>query len=228
MGTINVVTNLQHVRDRVAAAERQANRTPGSVQLLAVSKTKPATLIREAWAAGQQAFGENYAQEAEEKVRALTDLAIQWHFIGPVQSNKTRGLANTMAWIHSVDRYKIAQRLSQQRRAELPPLNICLQVKLSDEATKFGVSASELPTLAAQVDGLANLRLRGLMAIPAASSEVTAQRAAFAQLRLLFERLRKSHPSLDTLSMGMSGDLEAAIAEGSNLVRVGTDVFGAR
>lgn len=228
MGTINVATNLQHVRDRVAAAERQANRAPGSVHLLAVSKTKPATLIREAWAAGQQAFGENYAQEAEEKVRALTDLAIQWHFIGPVQSNKTRGLANTMAWIHSVDRHKIAQRLSEQRHAELPPLNICLQVKLSDEATKFGVSPGELPALAAEVDGLANLRLRGLMAIPAASSEVATQRAAFVQLRLLFERLRENHPSLDTLSMGMSGDLEAAIAEGSNLVRVGTDVFGAR
>ena len=228
MGTINVATNLQHVRDRVAAAERQANRSPGSVHLLAVSKTKPAALIREAWAAGQEAFGENYAQEAQEKVRALTDLAIQWHFIGPVQSNKTRGLANTMAWIHSVDRLKIAQRLSEQRNAALPPLNICLQVKLSDEATKFGVSPDELPILAAQVDGLANLRLRGLMAIPAASSDRATQRAAFARLRRLFERLRENHPLMDTLSMGMSGDLEAAIAEGSHLVRVGTDVFGAR
>ena len=228
MGTINVATNLQHVRDRVAAAEQCANRTPGSVHVLAVSKTKSTALIRDAWAAGQRTFAENYAQEAEQKVKALAGLGIEWHFIGPIQSNKTRALANTMDWIHSVDRYKIARRLNDQRDPALAPLNVCLQVKLSDETTKFGASPVELQTLAEQVVSLPNLRLRGLMTIPAASTNPDVQRAAFRRLRELFEALQASHTSLDTLSMGMSGDLEAAIKEGSNLVRVGTDIFGPR
>ena len=228
MGTINVAANLHHVRGRIAAAERGANRPPGSVQLLAVSKTKPATLIRDAWAGGQRAFGENYAQEAELKARELADLGIEWHFIGPIQSNKTRSLANTMDWVHSVDRYKIARRLSEQRDPSLPPLNICLQVKLSDEASKSGATPQQLEALAGQVAALPNLCLRGLMTIPAASTDQVKQREVFARLRALFDGLKKGHPTLDTLSMGMSGDLEAAVAEGATLVRVGTDIFGPR
>ena len=160
MGTINVAANLHHVRGRIAAAERGANRPPGSVQLLAVSKTKPATVIRDAWAGGQRAFGENYAQEAELKARELADLGIEWHFIGPIQSNKTRSLANAMGWVHSVDRYKIARRLSEQRDPSLPPLNICLQVKLSDEASKSGATPQQLEALAGQLTALPNLCLR--------------------------------------------------------------------
>ena len=228
MEEINVATNLHRVWQRISAAEQLADRHSGSVSLLAVSKTKPDELIRAAWDAGQRAFGENYAQEAEEKAQRLTDLNIEWHFIGPIQSNKTRGLAQTMAWIHSVDRLKIAQRLSDQRPADLPPLNICLQIKLSNEPTKSGIVPSELPALAQQVIKLPKLRLRGLMAIPAATSDYQEQRQAFNQLQTLLSELQKQHPEVDTLSMGMSGDLEAAVVEGSTMVRVGTDIFGAR
>ena len=228
MATINVAANLHQVRDRIAAAERGADRPLGSVQLLAVSKTKPAALIRDAWAGGQRAFGENYAQEAELKAGELADLGIEWHFIGPVQSNKTRALASTMDWIHSVDRYKIARRLSDQRNPSLPPLNICLQVKLSNEATKSGAPPQQLAALAREVATLPNISLRGLMTIPAASTDQAKQREVFASLRALFDGLKEGHPTLDTLSMGMSGDLEAAVAEGATLVRVGTDIFGPR
>jgi pyridoxal phosphate enzyme (YggS family) len=228
MEEINVATNLHRVWQRISAAEQLADRHSGSVSLLAVSKTKPDELIRAAWDAGQRAFGENYAQEAEEKAQRLTDLNIEWHFIGPIQSNKTRGLAQTMAWIHSVDRLKIAQRLSDQRPADLPPLNICLQIKLSNEPTKSGIVPSELPALVQQVIKLPKLRLRGLMAIPAATSDYREQRQAFNQLQTLLSELQKQHPEVDTLSMGMSGDLEAAVVEGSTMVRVGTDIFGAR
>lgn len=195
---------------------------------MAVSKTKPAALIRDAWAGGQRAFGENYAQEAELKAGELADLGIEWHFIGPIQSNKTRALASTMDWVHSVDRYKIARRLSDQRNPSLPPLNICLQVKLSNEATKSGAPPQQLAALAGEVATLPNISLRGLMTIPAASTDQAKQREVFASLRALFDGLKEGHPTLDTLSMGMSGDLEAAVAEGATLVRVGTDIFGPR
>lgn len=228
MEEINVATNLHRVWRRIGEAEQLANRHSGSVSLLAVSKTKPDRYIRAAWEAGQRAFGENYAQEAEEKARRLDDLAIEWHFIGPIQSNKTRGLAETMAWVHSIDRLKIARRLSDQRPQHLPPLNLCLQVKLSDEPSKSGIAPSEIPALAAQITELPNLRLRGLMAIPAATSDYQLQRMAFKQLQTELFELQKQHPEVDTLSMGMSGDLEAAVVEGSTLVRVGTDIFGAR
>ena len=228
MEEINVATNLHSIRQRISAAEKLANRDAGSVALLAVSKTKPDSLIRAAWNAGQRAFGENYAQEAEEKARRLADLSIEWHFIGPIQSNKTRGLAQTMAWVHSIDRLKIAQRLSDQRPEHLPPLNICVQVKLSDEPSKSGVASSELPILAEQIVKLPKLRLRGLMAIPAATADYPEQRRSFSKLQGLLFELQKQHPQADTLSMGMSGDLEAAVVEGSTLVRVGTDIFGAR
>jgi len=228
MEEINVATNLHSIRQRISAAEKLANRDAGSVALLAVSKTKPDSLIRAAWNAGQRAFGENYAQEAEEKARRLADLGIEWHFIGPIQSNKTRGLAQTMAWVHSIDRLKIAQRLSDQRPAHLPPLNLCVQVKLSDEPSKSGVASSELPNLAEQIVKLPKLRLRGLMAIPAATADYPEQRQSFSKLQGLLLELQKQHPQADTLSMGMSGDLEAAVVEGSTLVRVGTDIFGAR
>ena len=228
MEEINVATNLHSIRQRIGAAEKLANRDAGSVALLAVSKTKPDSLIRAAWNAGQRAFGENYAQEAEEKARRLADLGIEWHFIGPIQSNKTRGLAQTMAWVHSIDRLKIAQRLSDQRPAHLPPLNLCVQVKLSDEPSKSGVASSELPNLAEQIVKLPKLRLRGLMAIPAATADYPEQRQSFSKLQGLLLELQKQRPQADTLSMGMSGDLEAAVVEGSTLVRVGTDIFGAR
>ena len=228
MEEINVATNLHSIRQRISAAEKLANRDAGSVALLAVSKTKPDRLIRAAWNAGQRAFGENYAQEAEEKAQRLADLSIEWHFIGPIQSNKTRGLAQTMAWVHSIDRLKIAQRLSDQRPEHLPPLNLCVQVKLSDEPSKSGVASSELPNLAEQIVKLPKLRLRGLMAIPAATADYPEQRKAFSKLQGLLCELQKHHPQADTLSMGMSGDLEAAVVEGSTLVRVGTDIFGAR
>ena len=228
MDEINVATNLHSIRRRISTAEQLASRPSGSVSLLAVSKTKSDSLIRAAWEAGQRAFGENYAQEAEEKALRLTDLNIEWHFIGPIQSNKTRGLAQTMAWVHSIDRLKIAQRLSDQRPENLPPLNICLQIKLSEEPNKSGIPPSELPLLAQQVSKLPKLHLRGLMAIPAATKDLQEQRRSFKQLKTLLLALQVRHPEVDTLSMGMSGDLEAAIVEGSTLVRVGTDIFGAR
>lgn len=228
MSSINVASNLNRVRSRVSAAAEACGRAPDSITVLAVSKTKPVEMIRQAAATGQRAFGENYAQEAVEKADALADLNLEWHFIGPLQSNKTRPLAARMHWVHSVDREKIARRLSEQRPAHLPPLNICLQVNVSAEDSKSGVTPEQLPALAQVVDSLPGLRLRGLMAIPAPSQNEAEQRQPLRRLRELFMQLKTQYPALDTLSMGMSSDLEAAVAEGSTCVRVGTDIFGAR
>jgi hypothetical protein len=213
---------------RIAGAAVAAGRDPATVRLLAVSKTWPAESVREAVAAGQRAFGENYVQEGVAKVEALAGLGLEWHFIGPLQSNKTRLVANSFSWVHSIDRLKIAERLSEQRDVHLPPLNVCIQVNVSGEASKSGVAPADLPALARAVAALPRLRLRGLMAIPEPTSDVALQRARFASLRMLCDELNTAGLGLDTLSMGMSDDLEAAIAEGSTMVRVGTAIFGAR
>jgi len=228
MDDINVASNLTAVTDRIRAAEHQALRAAQSVTLLAVSKTKPAALIEAASAAGQRCFGENYAQEAVEKAEALKHLNLEWHFIGPIQSNKTRGLATHMDWIHTVERAKIARRLNDQRPDGMAPLNICLQVNISGEASKAGILPTEVLDLADAISVLPRLRLRGLMAIPAPSEGIDAQRKPFKALKDLWEELKDTYPELDTLSMGMSGDLEAAVLEGATIVRIGTDVFGAR
>ena len=226
-----LAASLAAVRSRLAEALNEAGRPASDARLLAVSKTKPAALVREAWHLGQREFGENYVQEALEKQAELADLdGIVWHFIGPLQSNKTRDVAEHFAWVHSVDRAKIARRLNDQRPEGMPPLEICLQVNISDEASKSGVSLAELPALAEAVLQLPRLRLRGLMAIPAPAEGIAAQRAPFARLREALEALRERFPEapLDTLSMGMTGDLEAAVQEGATLVRVGTAIFGER
>lgn len=228
MDNINVASNLTAVTDRIRVAEHQAHRTPQSVTLLAVSKTKPAALIEAASAAGQRCFGENYAQEAVEKAEALKHLNLEWHFIGPIQSNKTRGLATHMDWIHTIEREKIARRLNDQRPDDMAPLNICLQVNISGEASKAGILSTEVLTLADAISALPKLRLRGLMAIPAPSEGIDAQRRPFKALKDIWDELKGTYPELDTLSMGMSGDLEAAVLEGATIVRIGTDVFGAR
>lgn len=220
-----IAENIAKVGVRIREAAQASQRDCAAVGLLAVSKTKPAAVIREAFAAGVQDFGENYLQEALEKQTELGDLPLTWHFIGPIQSNKTKPIAEHFAWVHSVDRLKIAQRLSDQRPAHLPALNICLQVNVSGEASKSGCNPDELPELAYTVTQLPNLRLRGLMTIPEPTDDPSEQRAAFARLRELQQSLNLG---LDTLSMGMSHDLEAAIAEGATWVRIGTALFGAR
>jgi hypothetical protein len=220
-----IAENIAKVGARIREAAQASQRNPLDIGLLAVSKTKPAAAIREAHAAGLRDFGENYLQEALDKQAELTDLPLIWHFIGPIQSNKTRPIAEHFAWVHSVDRLKIAQRLSDQRPAQLPPLNICLQVNVSGESSKSGCSPDELPALAQAVTQLANLRLRGLMTIPEPTDDIAAQHQAFARLRQLRDDLALN---LDCLSMGMSHDLEAAIAEGATWVRIGTALFGAR
>lgn len=217
--------NLSAISARITSAAQAAGRDPASVQLLAVSKTKPASAIREIHAAGVRDVGENYLQEALTKQQALSDLPLIWHFIGPIQSNKTKAIAEHFDWVHSVDRLKIAQRLSEQRPAGLAPLNICLQVNVSGEDSKSGCAPAELPALAKAVAALPNLQLRGLMAIPEPTDDRAAQEAAFATLRQLQESLGLG---LDSLSMGMSHDLEAAIAQGATWVRIGTALFGAR
>jgi pyridoxal phosphate enzyme (YggS family) len=221
---------LQQVRERIALACAAAQRPVQSVTLLAVSKTFGAAAVRAAHAAGQRAFGENYVQEALEKIEALADLrpSIEWHLIGPLQSNKTRDVATRFDWVHTVDRLKVAERLSAQRPASMPSMQLCLQVNVSGEASKSGVVPAELPALARAVSALPNLRLRGLMSIPEPVTDPAAQRAPHRQLRQLFEALRREGLPLDTLSMGMSADLEAAIAEGASIVRVGTAIFGER
>lgn len=219
---------LQAVLARITNAARQFGRDPGEVHLLAVSKTWPADRIREVAAAGQRAFGESYVQEGIAKVRELQALALDWHFIGSLQANKTRLVAENFAWVHSLDRLPIAERLSAQRPASLPPLSICLHVNVSGETSKSGVSASEAPALARAIAALPNLRLRGLMTIPRPGGTFPEQRQPFRQLRELAEQLRAEGLRLDTLSMGMSDDLEAAVAEGATLVRVGTAIFGER
>ena len=223
-----IASNLQAVRDAMAAAAIEAGRAPDGIKLLAVSKTFPADAVREAYDAGQRRFAENYLQEGIDKIAALQDLQSEWHFIGPIQSNKTRPIAEHFDWVHSIDRLKVAERLSAQRPAHLPPLQICLQVNVSGEASKSGVPQEEVEALAMQVAKLPNLKLRGLMAIPAPTEDVAEQRAAFAQLRTLLERLNQQGLQLDTLSMGMSHDFPSAIAEGATIVRVGTAIFGVR
>ena len=223
-----ISANLQAVLARIGEAARRCGRQPEEIALLAVSKTWPGSYVQEAARAGQKAFGENYVQEGVDKVRetALPDL--EWHFIGPLQSNKTRLVAEAFQWVHSVDRLKIAERLSQQRPAHLPPLQICLQVNISNEDSKSGVPEEDVASLAQQIAYLPRLKLRGLMTIPAPASEFAQQRAPFRRLRKLYEQLNRNGFALDTLSMGMSNDIEAAIAECSTLVRVGTAVFGER
>lgn len=217
------------VSQHIAQLTRQYQRAAGDVKLLAVSKTKPLSSIRAAYALGQKAFGENYVQEAVDKYHALSDLTdIEWHFIGPIQSNKSRAIAETMDWVHSVDREKIARRLSEQRGASLPPLNVCIQVNISGEESKSGIPLAELDAMVALVTSLPNLCLRGLMAIPAPQENHAAQCAVYAPLTQAFLALSQSHTSVDTLSIGMSGDLAAAIESGSTLVRVGTAIFGER
>ncbi|MGE8361900.1 YggS family pyridoxal phosphate-dependent enzyme [Pseudomonas sp.] len=220
-----IAENIAKVGARIREAAQASGRDSASIGLLAVSKTKPAQAVREAFAAGQHDFGENYLQEALDKQASLADLPLIWHFIGPIQSNKTRPIAEHFAWVHSVDRLKIAERLSAQRPPHLAPLNICLQVNVSGEASKSGCNPDELAALAHAVTQLPNLKLRGLMAIPEPTDDPVQQRAAFARLRELQNGLDLG---LDTLSMGMSHDLEAAIAEGATWVRIGTALFGAR
>ncbi|HXR02411.1 MAG TPA: YggS family pyridoxal phosphate-dependent enzyme [Pseudomonas sp.] len=220
-----IAENISTLAQRIRNAAQAAGRDPASIGLLAVSKTKPANDLRQAHAAGLLDFGENYLQEALAKQVELNDLPLIWHFIGPIQSNKTRAIAENFAWVHSVDRLKIAQRLSEQRPTELPPLNICIQVNVSGEASKSGCTPHDLPALAHAISALPNLRLRGLMAIPEPTENSDEQNAAFAAVRTLQDQLNLP---LDTLSMGMSHDLEAAVAQGATWVRIGTALFGAR
>jgi PLP dependent protein len=220
--------NLQAVLQRIDAAVAAAGRQPDSVRLLAVSKTWPAESVAEAYAAGQTAFGENQEQEAARKIATLGHLPIEWHFIGPIQSNKTRPIAERFAWVHAIDREKVARRLSDQRPESLGPLMVCVQVNISGEASKSGVAPDEALDLARRVAELPRLRLRGLMAVPAPSDDFTEQRLQFRKLKTLYDSIRSAGVPLDTLSMGMSDDLEAAVMEGSTLVRVGTAIFGRR
>jgi PLP dependent protein len=223
-----IASNLQAVSVQINLAATAALRPAGSIRLLAVSKTFPAADVRLAYLAGQTRFAESYLQEAVDKIAALQDLPLEWHFIGPIQGNKTRLIAENFNWVHSVDRLKIAERLSAQRPANLSPLQICLQVNISDEASKSGVSSDEALPLALQFARLPNLKLRGLMAVPAASDDVVLQRAAFAKLRALRDALNQHGLQLDTLSMGMSHDFPAAIAEGATIIRIGSAIFGNR
>ena len=228
----SISANLQAVRDRVATAAQAVSREPHEVGLLAVSKTFGADAVIEAAEAGQRAFGENYLQEALDKIDAVRsvrpDLLLEWHFIGPIQSNKTRPIAEHFDWVHSVDRGKIAQRLSEQRPEYLSPLNICLQVNISGEASKSGVAPEEIQALAQTVAALPRLKLRGLMAIPEPAENMEQQRVPFRRMRELFDSLRQQGLELDTLSIGMSADMDAAIAEGATIVRIGTAIFGHR
>jgi hypothetical protein len=223
---------LRRVHERISAAARAAGRDPREIVLLAVSKTFPAESVVAAARAGQRSFGENYVQEAVEKIAqvrdAAPDLRLEWHYIGPIQSNKTRSIAEQFDWVHSVDRLKIAQRLSDQRPVALPPLAVLLQVNVSGEASKSGVAPEEVPALARSVAALPRLRLRGLMAIPEPETDPERQRIPFARMRRMLEQLQRGGLDVDTLSMGMSADLEAAIAEGATIVRVGTAIFGER
>jgi pyridoxal phosphate enzyme (YggS family) len=234
MSNADIAGNIAKLDSRVRLAAEKIQRRPEEITVLAVSKTRPEADIREAFRCGMNAFGESYLQEALDKIAALGDLPLEWHFIGPIQSNKTRAIASHFDWVHSVDRIKIARRLSEQRPQSLPPLQVCLQVNISEETSKSGVALGALQQLAEQVITLPRLRLRGLMAIPAATADERLQRASFTRLRTALESLNEvlrragTAPLMDTLSMGMSADLEAAIAEGSTLVRIGTDLFGPR
>ena len=224
----DVGTALNAVRARIAELERRYRRTPGSVTLLAVSKTKPPEAVRAALAAGQRAFGENHLQDAMTKVEAFADESVSWHFIGAVQSNKTRTIAARFDWVHGIEREKVAARLSAQRPADRGPLDVCIEVNVSGEDTKSGVSTAEVEPLARLVRELPGLRLRGLMAIPRPAEDFESQRVPFRLLREILDDLNAKGLGLDTLSMGMTADLEAAIAEGATMVRVGTAIFGPR
>lgn len=221
--------NLASVKAQIHAACQEFARTPQSVQLLAVSKTFPAQAVREAYAAGQRSFGENYIQEGVEKTIQLRDLTdLQWHMIGPIQSNKTRQVAEHFHWVHSVDRLKIAQRLSEQRPADLPSLQVCLQVNVDSGANKSGCLPHEALALAKQIAQFPRLSLRGIMVIPEPASDFIAACAVLARAKALFDSIQPELPHMDTLSMGMSADLRAAVKEGSTMLRVGTAIFGAR
>jgi pyridoxal phosphate enzyme (YggS family) len=223
-----IETNLQIVRARLAAACQAASRSPDAVTLLAVSKTFGADAVQAAYAAGQTAFGENYIQEAVQKITELRHLPLEWHCIGPIQSNKTRLVAEHFDWVHTVDRLKIAQRLSEQRPATMPPLQVCIQVNVDDGDNKSGVSQLDALALAQAVAALPNLRLRGVMSIPEPSSDFIAAQAVLARVKVVFDALNAEGLGLDTLSMGMSADLEAAVHAGSTMVRVGSAIFGGR
>ena len=223
-----IASNLQAVRDAIVAAAAGAGRQANEISLLAVSKTFAPDALREAYLAGQTRFAESYVQEALDKIAALRDIPIEWHYIGPIQSNKTRAIAENFTWVHSVDRLKIAERLSEQRPSQLPELQMCLQVNISMEASKGGVVPDEAGALAHAIAKLPRLKLRGLMAVPAPGDDVAKQRLPFAQLRKLRDQLNRQGLQLDTLSMGMSHDFAAAIAEGATIVRIGTAIFGDR
>jgi PLP dependent protein len=224
----NVITNLNAVRARMLAAAEASGLAADSVTLLAVSKTRSAADVRAAVAAGQRAFGENQLQDAQPKIAALGNADLEWHFIGPIQSNKTRAIAEQFSWVHSVDRVKIAKRLSEQRPAGLPPLNVCIQYNVSGEQSKAGITGAELAAVASEISALPRLKLRGLMAIPAPNPNYLEQRAVFALVREALAQLNAHGYQLDTLSMGMTDDMEAAIAEGATMIRIGTAIFGAR
>jgi len=219
---------LHRIIDNINLAENQAGIALNSVQLLAVSKTQPPEIIRQAAMEGQRYFGENYLQEALVKINSLNDLKLEWHFIGPIQSNKTKDIAENFAWVQTIDRLKIAQRLNNQRPSHLGKLNVCIQVNIDNESTKSGIEATELFKLAEHISQLNNLQLRGLMIIPAPSNDLVQQQDSFKQAHSLFKQLADIYPSVDTLSMGMSGDMAIAIAEGSTMVRIGTALFGVR
>ena len=224
----SVSDNLVQVRKRIALASQAVGRSPEAVKLLAVSKTMPAQAVREAYAAGQLAFGENYIQEGVDKIASLADLPLEWHCIGPIQSNKTKLVAENFAWVHSIDRLKIAERLSAQRPSHLSPLQVCLQVNVDGGSNKSGVAPEELLALAQAVAKLPHLQLRGIMTIPEPAETEAEARAVHHQAKTLFDNLNAAGLKVDTLSMGMTSDLEAAVAEGSTCVRVGTAIFGAR
>jgi hypothetical protein len=225
---MSISKNLVHLRQQIITAENRYGRLPNSVKLLAVSKGQPIEAINSAAHAGQIGFGENYLQEALPKIEALKELTLEWHFIGAIQANKTHDIATHFAWVHSLAREKIAKRLHEQRPEHLPPLNVCLEVNLDDEPQKAGLTLAELPTIVASVSQLSRLNLRGLMAIPKPSNDLIEQRARFAKVRMVLEKLQKQGYTLDTLSMGMSHDFQAAIAEGATIVRIGTALFGPR
>jgi pyridoxal phosphate enzyme (YggS family) len=228
IGPQNLAVLVNHVRSRIRISAEAAGRDPASVTLVAVAKGKPPALIRQAASAGVTDFGESYVQEAVVKMAELADLPLRWHFIGGIQSNKTRAIAERFAWVHSVDRLGVAKRLSEQRPFHAPPLNVCIQVALADETRKGGIEPALLAELAHRIAELPRLQLRGLMCVPPPLPDTQAQRRLFAGLRSLLEGLNAEGLKLDTLSMGMSGDFEAAIAEGATLVRIGTALFGAR
>jgi len=224
----SISKNIATLLTRIRRCEAENQREPGSVELLAVSKKHGVDKIIEAYEAGQRHFGENYLQEAEAKIAELGELEIVWHFIGPIQSNKTRGIANQFDWVHSVDRLKIARRLSEQRSPELSELNLCVQVNVSQEDSKSGAAMEELASLCGAINELPNIRLRGLMAIPEATTDIARQHAVFHELAEKFTELRHGLPHMDTLSMGMTDDYPAAIAEGATFIRIGTAIFGKR